>query len=270
MAPRFRVVALGGTFDRLHLGHEALLRAAFTAGRRVLVGVTTDRYLSEHPKSSAARLRPFRSRSRTLRAYLGRTFPGRSWELTAIGDRYGRAVGPGIDALVVSAETVEGASAVNVARRERGLPPLPVVVVPLVLADDLLPVSSSRVRQGTIDARGRRRSPVNVAVAGTRPADRAGADRAVRAVFPRARLHHPRPGTPRTGRPATLAGSLARRGLGRSELSLGIARSGDRGWFVVFASRRTALRPRFVPGRSSAELSLGLRRLLAPGHKQAL
>ncbi|TLZ70409.1 MAG: phosphopantetheine adenylyltransferase, partial [Methanobacteriota archaeon] len=37
-------VVLGGTFDILHEGHEALLRAAFE-GRpaEVLIGLTTDR-----------------------------------------------------------------------------------------------------------------------------------------------------------------------------------------------------------------------------------
>ena len=60
-------VVLGGTFDILHDGHEALLRAAFE-GRPslVLIGLTTDRFARE----SRAHVNPHRVRERNLKRFL--------------------------------------------------------------------------------------------------------------------------------------------------------------------------------------------------------
>src|SRR3989442_13113549 len=44
---RYLAVAVGGTFDILHIGHEKLLAKAFEIGELVLVGVTGDRLVSK-------------------------------------------------------------------------------------------------------------------------------------------------------------------------------------------------------------------------------
>jgi len=44
---RYRAVAVGGTFDILHIGHEKLLAKAFELGELVFVGVTGDRLVSK-------------------------------------------------------------------------------------------------------------------------------------------------------------------------------------------------------------------------------
>lgn len=187
MAARGRIV-LGGTFDRLHAGHEALLTTAFRAGRHVGIGLTTGRYLSAHPKPGAERIQPYSIRRRRLTAWLVARYPRRRWTITPISDAFGGSVGPGVAGLVVSADTVEGGRAVNRERVRRGRRPVPVLVVPLVLADDLRPVSSRRVRAGEIDRNGRRISSVRIGVTVARRGDRRPVVRAVRAAFPRARL----------------------------------------------------------------------------------
>src|SRR5437879_13077399 len=60
-------VVLGGTFDILHEGHEALLRAAFE-GRpaEVLIGLTTDRFARE----SRTRVNSYSVRERNLKRLL--------------------------------------------------------------------------------------------------------------------------------------------------------------------------------------------------------
>lgn len=180
---RFGRVALGGTFDRLHVGHRALLAAAFAAGREVVVGLTTDEYLARHPKPLADRLRPYARRRSALLGWLRRSYPRRRWTVVPIDSRYGRAVEPGLDALVVSSETRAGGRAVNVERRRRRLASLPLVVVPLVLAQDLQPVSARRIRRGEIDPHGRRRAPITVGVVAP-PSLAPTVRRAVRAAFP--------------------------------------------------------------------------------------
>jgi phosphopantetheine adenylyltransferase len=187
VAPRGRIV-LGGTFDRLHVGHEALLTTAFRDGRPVGIGLTTGRFLAAHPKPGADRIQPYSVRRRRLAAWLRAHYPRSRWTITPISDPFGGSIRPGVAGLVVSADTVGGGRAVNEERVRRGRSPIPVRVVPLVLADDLQPVSSRRIRAGEIDRNGRRISPIRVRVAVRQRADRPIVVRAIRAAFPRARI----------------------------------------------------------------------------------
>src|SRR2546429_10006619 len=52
---RYRAVAVGGTFDILHVGHEILLAKAFELGELVFVGVTVDRLVSKLNKDHPVR-----------------------------------------------------------------------------------------------------------------------------------------------------------------------------------------------------------------------
>src|SRR5207245_6568102 len=52
---RYRAVAVGGTFDILHIGHEKLLAKAFELGELVFVGITGDRLVSRLRKNHAVR-----------------------------------------------------------------------------------------------------------------------------------------------------------------------------------------------------------------------
>jgi len=145
-------VVLGGTFDILHKGHEALLRAAFE-GRpeRVLIGLTTDRFARE----SRSRVNPYAARERNLKGFLA----ARKWgpaKLEPIDDSYGPADDlPDLDVIVVSAERHPVAIALNETRAAKGLRPLEIRAVPMVLAQDGLPIASRRIRAGVIDRTGR-------------------------------------------------------------------------------------------------------------------
>ncbi|HTP53788.1 MAG TPA: pantetheine-phosphate adenylyltransferase [Thermoplasmata archaeon] len=268
--PRYAHAVLGGTFDRLHVGHAALLAAAFRAGRRVSVGVTTDAFVRSVGKPGARSIQPYAVRRRSLRRWISAHFPRRECRLVPLSDRYGRSVGPGVDVLVVSAETEDGGRAVNAERRRRGEPSVPIVVVPLVLADDLWPVSSRRIRAGTIDRRGRRIAPLSVGIATDDPADRAVVVAAVRRAWPRARwrlVAGPR-GPRRRAAPA--ARRLAAAAIGRTELALGVARGRAGGWVLVERSRVSELDPVAVRGSSRGALREGVARLLRPRRAQGL
>ncbi len=187
MSPSARVV-LGGTFDRFHIGHEALLRTAFATGDQVAIGLTTPRFLATHPKPGADRIEPYARRRRRLSIWLRRNFPGRRYRMVRLDEPMGRSVEPGWDVLVVSADTRAGAARVNRERRRRGLPTLRIVVVPLVLADDLAPVSSRRIRAGEVSRTGRRCSRIDVRLSLPRGTPELPWRRALRAVFPKARF----------------------------------------------------------------------------------
>jgi len=142
---RFRKVAVGGTFDGLHRGHRALLEKAFEIGDWVLIGLTKDSF-------SGKKTRSFDERKKALETYLG----GRRYEVVELRDPYGPAVSdPSLEAIVVSEETEPRAREINEIRAERGLEALEIVVVPLVLAENGRPISSTRIRRGEIDEEGR-------------------------------------------------------------------------------------------------------------------
>lgn len=263
--PPGRAVALGGTFDRLHAGHMALLSAAFRAPGLVAIGLTTDAYLGKHPKTRGPAIERYRVRRRRLAAWLTKTFPHRPWIIRPLDDRFGGSVEAGVRTLIASVETREGARAVNRERRRRGLPPLRVVLIPLVLADDLAPLTSTRIRQRLIDRMGHRTSPIRVGIVSTDLAVLADASRGVRGAFPRARVAVKR-GRPRPGATAReVAQEFSRRALRGNELGIGLAYDGKGGrrWVMSERSASTALFPRPLP-RGAPGIRYGLERLLRP------
>lgn len=256
--PRSPVAVLGGTFDRLHVGHAALLATALAVGHTVAVGLTTAAYLRAHPKPDGGRIQAYAVRRRALARWLRRHAPAARWRIVPLENRFGRSIEDGIDVLVVSADTAGGGAAVNRERRRLGRPRIPVVVVPLVLADDLLPVSSRRIRAGTIDRHGRRRSPLAVGLAAA-PSDRAAAVRGVRDVFPSARIRAvPLPPGRSARARAVRAAERARRG---HDLGVAVVRAGAGRWWFAERSAAVALSPR--PGTGA--LRAGVARRLRPG-----
>jgi len=251
---RVRLAVLGGTFDHLHVGHHALLATAFRVGEEVAVGLTTDRFVAEQSKPGMDRIQPFPVRRAALARWIRRNYPGRAWRVVPLADRFGRSLEPDVKALVVSRDTFDGGRAVNRERRRLHRPSVPLVVVPLVLAEDLEPVSSRRIRAGVIDPAGRRQSPIGVQVLATTASDRAAARRALRRVFPRVYFRSvSASGTPAPG-----------------DLLLQIRPRAGGGWKVSQGSRRIRFQPRRVPGATSADLERGLVSLLRPRHERKL
>lgn len=154
MPPKQKRIAVGGTFDPVHRGHEALFRRAFAlAGPRgeVHVGLTSDR-LTER---KARPVRPYGARRRDLEVALRNRFPGGRFRVRKLVHPWGAAAREPYDALVVSPETAPAAEALNRGRMGRGLKPLRIVVVPHVLAEDGWVLSSTRIVRGDVDRRGR-------------------------------------------------------------------------------------------------------------------
>ncbi len=155
---RYRLVALAGTFDQLHRGHEEFISRAFELGKRAVIGITSDKMAERKFKIENLELKVmnYDERKRELEDFLRRKKLLERTTIVKIEDVYGPAVRDSrIEALLVTRETINGGRLINKKRRQMGFLPLKLIVFPFVRADDGRKISSSRVRIGEIDRKGR-------------------------------------------------------------------------------------------------------------------
>ncbi len=154
---RYHRVATGGTFDHLHRGHVQLLKKSFEVADEVVIGVTSDEFVLKQGKKPDY---PYERRVGELEVFLRKQFPGRKYMIAKLYDYFGPGItSPEVQAIVASRETASRVSIANEMRSVKGFPPLDVVIVDYVLADDGEPISSTRIRKGEIDSEGRVPSP---------------------------------------------------------------------------------------------------------------
>jgi len=144
-------IAVGGTFDPLHAGHKAILAKAaeLSRGGELLVGLTS----SEMVRNKSHDVADYRQRFKDVLGFI--RSQGIEPIIVRLDDPYGPTIHEDFDYIVVSPETHPVALKINSIRRENGLEPLKIVLVDYVLADDGLPISSTRIKKGEIDASGR-------------------------------------------------------------------------------------------------------------------
>jgi phosphopantetheine adenylyltransferase len=96
-----------------------------------------------------------------LERVIEREFGNVSYEITRLDSEFGPAVTTGdVGALVASAETKGKVDRLNEIRAKNGLAPAEIIAVDLVRAEDGKPISSTRIRAGEIDWKGRIRCGV--------------------------------------------------------------------------------------------------------------
>ncbi len=151
---KFKKVAVGGTFDKLHRGHLSLLGKAFEVGDKVVIGLSSDEFVSKMGKPHETA--PYCERRKELEAYLKELCLDWRAEIVPLGDPFGLTIsGKGLEALVVSQETQKTAETINEKRQKVGLAPLEIVAVTMVPAENNVPISTTRIRSGEIDRNGR-------------------------------------------------------------------------------------------------------------------
>ncbi len=154
---KYKTVATGGTFDHFHKGHDALLSKSFEVADKVVIGLTSDEFARREGKTPD---QTYAQRLRSLRALIRREFPNRKYIVAKLDDYFGPGIAsPDVQAIVVSRETAKRVPIANALREAKGYPPLEVVVVDYVLAEDSVPISSTRIRKGEIDTEGRLLKP---------------------------------------------------------------------------------------------------------------
>jgi pantetheine-phosphate adenylyltransferase len=154
---KFLIVATGGTFDELHIGHIALLAKAFQVGKKVIIGISSDSFAADRGKQLNHN---FEVRSANLKNMIKKEFGSVNYEIAKLDGDFGPAVTTGdVEALVTSTETQSKGKLLNEMRAKIGVKPVKVITVELVKAEDGSTISSTRVRIGEIDRQGRRLLP---------------------------------------------------------------------------------------------------------------
>lgn len=130
------VVAVGGTFDHLHDGHQILLTvAAFLAKTTLIIGVTGHELLKN--KKYVEYMESYDKRVQNVRVLLNAVKPSLIPEIYEINDVCGpTAKIENIDALVVSLESLKGADFVNDTRHGLGWPKLDVYTIGVLGSSD--------------------------------------------------------------------------------------------------------------------------------------
>jgi cytidyltransferase-like protein len=150
---KFRKVAVGGTFDELHKGHRSLLVKAFEVGEKVLIGLCTDEFVEKMGKPHVTA--PYETRLKELQDFLEKSSLSDKAEIIPLNDPYGKTLTDKcIEALVVSEETEKIAIKINQKRNEKSLPPLKIITISMVPAENYKPISTTRIREGEIDREG--------------------------------------------------------------------------------------------------------------------
>jgi cytidyltransferase-like protein len=147
-------VFVGGTFDRLHVGHQSLLTTAFALGNQVTIGLTSDAFVRQYKSHHVDAIRSFATRHQELTDWCIKKDLLSRVHIIAIDDPYQPAASGLFDAIIVTPENAFRAGEINAMRGKQGLTPLAPIEVPLVMAQDGKPISSSRVRGHEIDRHG--------------------------------------------------------------------------------------------------------------------
>ncbi len=135
----------------MHEGHKALLLRAveLSRGGELLIGLTSDKMA----RTKMHDVDDFRSRFNEVLEFIRKN--GIEPLIVELNDPYGPTITEDFDYIVVSPETYPVGEKINMIRVRKNLEPLKIILVDYVLADDGLPISSTRIMNGEIDAHGK-------------------------------------------------------------------------------------------------------------------
>ena len=152
---KYEIIALGGTFDIIHAGHIALLKRGFAISKKVIIGLTSDKFALKNGKELVNK---YEKRHSSLKLLIEEKFLGSKYEIAKLENDFGPAVIEGnVEALIVSTETQQKGDILNRLRAEKNLQPVKIISVSMVLAEDGNRISTTRIRDMEIDFNGKLR-----------------------------------------------------------------------------------------------------------------
>ncbi len=152
---KYKLVVCGGTFDHFHKGHREFLRHALSISNKLLVGLTSDAYVKT--KGDSGWIEDYKVRKQSLEDFFYKEKAKDKVWIESIDDIFIPKVWEQlpIEAIVVSESTILAAKKINSTRKEQGKSTLKIEISPLIKSKDNEYISSSRIRNGTINRDGR-------------------------------------------------------------------------------------------------------------------
>jgi len=158
MQKKLATAAVGGTFDEFHKGHRALLLKAFDVAEHVLVGVSADSLVQKMMKPHL--VATYDVRVEEVKGFLRKNGLLDRATIVPLCDSYGVTLtSEKLQGIVVSRETESVASRINRKRKAIGLPPLEIIVIDMIPAENHSPISTTRIRKMEIDHEGHMLKP---------------------------------------------------------------------------------------------------------------
>ena len=155
---QYHHLVLGGTFDHVHIGHEALLTRALSLASHVTIGLTSDAYISRFKSHHASFIQSFQLRKQALEIFIALHGWGERVTIVPINTAAGPTVdseqGMQFDVILVTPDTKMAATGINDQRKALDLPLLVIEEMQMVNARDDQKISSTRIRAGEVDMNG--------------------------------------------------------------------------------------------------------------------
>ena len=116
---KYNLVVCGGTFDHFHKGHREFLRHALSISNKLLVGLTTNKYIET--KNNNELIEDFKVRKHSLEDFFYKEKSrNRAW-IEPIDDIYLPKIWESlpIEAIVVSKNSISGAEKINLRKKSK-------------------------------------------------------------------------------------------------------------------------------------------------------
>lgn len=144
---------LGGTFDRLHIGHISFLHQAFNNSRHVTIGLTKEHLLDKKLFHSV--IQSYKIRKRQLDEFQKKNYPSIPLVVVPLTDIYGTAVkDESFTRLIVTPDSFQNGVKINEERKKLNYSLLRLEIVDLKKDIHGAVISSSRIRMGEINRDG--------------------------------------------------------------------------------------------------------------------
>ncbi len=152
---KFNLVVCGGTFDTFHKGHANFLRFILASSNKIILGLTTEKYVRSKKLSNS--IESYSERKNSIEEFFKKENASGRLEIEPIDNLFipKKWERLNIDAIAVSENTRKGAEIINQDREKRGLSQLKIIVAPVIFTESNKELSSFRIRNGEINREGK-------------------------------------------------------------------------------------------------------------------